>query len=459
MRIEKLHHPKISVDALTTTPGQTWCLYGDNRSGLDDLIEILSGRLSDCSAHLLQLPERLGVLSFRQEQERFEEELRNDDSDFLDHPDPGTLARELINEPERHRQLLRNFAMEECLHLGYRQLSSGQTRKLLLLRELSNGVTGLLLQNPYDGLDSASCRELDRVLQQVVASGIEVLLTVTDRQDIPAWCSHLALCRQGRLVAAGPRAAVLADLHSEPAPATQHHFDQPLAWQAGEKEVEELVFLSDGWAAYGERTIFRGINLTIRTGDHTLITGPNGCGKSTLLAMLTGDNHNCYRNTLRLFGRQRGSGESIWEVKRQLGIVSPALHRDYRVAGSALSVILSGLYDSIGLYRQPSPAEVRTATTWLDWLGLADLARTSFRRLSFAEQRLLLIARALIKGPKLLILDEPTQGLDGSNRAALLTLLEKAAREELTTIIFVSHRQDEHRPFFRHHLHLPANQA
>jgi molybdate transport system ATP-binding protein len=463
MRILNLHHPKIAVAQLETMPGETWCLYGNNRSGLDQLVDILAGKLDDCSAKLLVLPDRFGVLSFRLEQERFEEELRNDDSDFLDHPDPGTLVRELITAPEeeRHRDLLQSFAMDQCLDLGFRQLSSGQTRKLLLLRELSGGATGLLLQNPYDGLDQASCQELNRVLQRVAEAGIEVVLTVGDRRDIPDWCSHLGICRQGRLIAAGPREAVLGEVEGETsAPADSGRLN--LVWKQAEmpgEEGEELVSLTDGWASYGERTIFRGLNLTIHSGDHTLISGPNGCGKSTLLAMITGDNHNCYRNNLRIFGRQRGSGESIWEVKRQLGIVSPALHRDYRVGGSALSVILSGLYDTIGLYRQVPAAEVRNATAWLDWLGLADQAKTPFRRLSFAEQRLLLIARALIKGPKLLILDEPTQGLDGGNRETFLDLLEKAAREKLATIVFVSHRYDEHRPFFRQHLHLAAENS
>ncbi|EKD35766.1 MAG: hypothetical protein ACD_75C01787G0002 [uncultured bacterium] len=139
-----------------------------------------------------------------------------------------------------------------------------------------------------------------------------------------------------------------------------------------------------------------------------------------------------------------------------MGIVSPALHRDHRIPGSGLQVVLSGLFDSIGLHQKVSPAEIKTARLWLAWIDLLDKADTPFRRLSFAEQRQVLITRALIKRPKLLILDEPTQGLDDVNRNTLLDLLEKAAAEHLTTMLFVSHRKDEQRTFFHQRIALDS---
>jgi molybdate transport system ATP-binding protein len=172
--------------------------------------------------------------------------------------------------------------------------------------------------------------------------------------------------------------------------------------------------------------------------------------------MITGDNPKCYANDLRIFGIQRGSGESIWELKRDMGIVSPDLHRNYRAPGTTRQVVLSGLFDSIGLYRRPTGIQERRAMQWLEWIGLAGRAGQPFRRLSFAEQRLVLIARALIKLPRLLILDEPTQGLDNHNRAGLLDFLEQIAANRISTVLYVSHRQDEYRPFFRRHIRLGA---
>ncbi len=458
MHIKNFHHDGLSIAEFTTQPGESWCVYGKNRSGIDFLVDLLSGRLDNFSADILLLPEHPGLLSFQVQQEIFEEELRNNDTDILGKIDPGTLVREFIPDRVANLPLLETFGLDHCLEVGYRQLSSGQSRKLVLLRELTGGATTLVLQNPYDGLDEQSCLDLNQALGRLPDQGIELILTVSTKSDIPAWCTHLAVISSGHLSHAGPRERILPLLSGNPGTAElgpQTPAPLSLTRMAAESK-EELVFLRDGFAAYGDKRLFSGLDLIIRTGDHTLVTGPNGCGKSTLLDIITGDNSRCYTNILRIFGRRRGSGESIWDIKKQMGIVSPALHREHRVPGSALSIILSGLFDSIGLYRKVQAPEIRTGLEWLAWLGLRDRADIPFRRLPFAEQRLVLIARALIKRPKLLILDEATQGLDDAHRQALLDLLEKIADQRLSTILFVSHRKDEHRTFFSRHVRLDA---
>src|SRR5690606_8949614 len=180
----------------------------------------------------------------------------------------------------------------------------------------------------------------------------------------------------------------------------------------------------------------------------------NGSGKSTLLSLITGDHSQCYGNDLQVMGYQRGGGESIWEVKRRLGLVSPALHRDHRVAGSALHIVLSGFFDRIGLYDDPSAAQVAHAKQWLALVGLGEKSGTPFKQLSYGEQRLVLIARALAKQPALLILDEPTQGLDDVNRHRTMYFLEHLSSQQRTTIVMASHRLDERLPLFTRHVHL-----
>ena len=462
MNIKILRHRHLTIEEFSSSRGEAWCFLGGNQSGIDQFVALLSARLTGYSAEVLQLHEHLAILTFQSQQELFEEELRNDDSDFLNAPDPGTLVREFLQGHGNFLPLLEAFRMDHCLDLGYRQLSSGQARKLLLLRELMAGATALLIQNPYDGLDQASCTELNRTFRHLIETDIELLVTVSTVGDIPPWCSHLALFRGGRLDQAGPKERILSLVENPGASSPTRNdnikaiFLDPQLPQAMENRREELVHLRNGFAGYGDKVLFTGLDLTIHTGDHTLITGPNGCGKSTLLDMITGDNSKCYANSLRVFGQRRGTGESIWEIKKRMGIVSPALHRDHRIPGSALQVVLSGLFDSIGLYRKVAPPAVRTARLWLAWIEMADKAETSFRRLTFAEQRQVLIARALIKRPRLLILDEPTQGLDDVNRNRFLDLLEKAAAENLATMLFVSHRQDEHRPFFSRQIKLDS---
>ncbi len=458
MRIINFCHRDLHITELTTAPGQTWCIFGENNSGIDRLIELFAGDLKDFSADKADLPDHPAILSFKSQQEIYEEELRNDDSDFLNRFDPGTLVCEFLPEYRTILPLLKALAMDKCLQLGYRQLSSGQSRKLLFLQKLCSGATTLIIQNPYDGLDQRSCRELDQALRQVAGADIELIVMVSSRSDIPDWCSHLAFISSGRLEMTGPREQLQGGLEAlqidrSPSPA-------PLFAAVRDKKTaamdSELIFLKNGFAGYGDNTLFGGLDLTIHDGDHTLITGPNGCGKSTLLDIITGDNPKCYANDLRIFGRQRGSGESVWEIKKHMGIVSPALHREHRIAGTALHVVLSGLFDSIGLYTRVTGPEIKLARHWLSWLSLAENGDQPFRHLSFAKQRLILIARGLIKGPKLLILDEPTQGLDDGNRQRLLELLEEIARTKLSTILFVSHRQDEYRPFFKFHIKLDS---
>lgn len=458
MLIKNYVHPELRIDLLSTATGQIWCILGDNRSGIDRLLALLCGDRGGCSADILDLPKFPDFITFQGQQELFELELRNDDSDFLDRVDPGTLVREFLPDYADHLPLLKSFGLDKCLDLGYRQLSSGQSRKLLFLQKLTSGMQTLIIQNPYDGLDEQSCRELDSALHHMSRKELELILFINSLNDIPPWCSHLALIRSGRLEIAGPRALVtehLADSKRRAVPVNPPAIELPQACTTIHREKkEELVHLRKGFAAYGSYTLFQGLELKISTGDHTLITGPNGCGKSTLLDIITGDNPDCYANALRIFGRRRGSGESIWDIKKQMGIVSPALHRNHRLVGTPLHVILSGLHDSIGLYTKVHNPEIKKARQWLEWLSLQDTITQPFRRLTFAEQRLVLIGRALIKRPKLLILDEPTHGLDDTNRSNLLDLLEKIVEQKMATILFVSHRRDEQRQFFTQKIQL-----
>jgi molybdate transport system ATP-binding protein len=172
--------------------------------------------------------------------------------------------------------------------------------------------------------------------------------------------------------------------------------------------------------------------------------------------VITGDHPACYTCDLTLFGIRRGTGESIWDIKQHMGIVSPDLHRNFRVPGSVLACILSGLFDSIGLYQPVTETQEKKAMAWLSRLNMQSRASVPFRDLSYADQRLVLIARALIKGPELLILDEPTQGLDAPNRMAVLDFLAEVAKDGLGTILYVSHREDEGRSFFVQRIRMTA---
>ena len=465
MKIINARSKNLSIERFTATTQEAWCLMGNNRSGIEDLFTLLEGKNLRTSAECMELPKNLGIVSFSRQQELFEQELKKDDTDFLDKLDPGTPAGSFLKDVPGHADLIQALEMTDSLDKGYRQLSTGQSRKLMLLAQITRGVSWLAIQAPYEGLDTQSCAELNRTLALLHGQGIGILITVNNRADIPDFCTHLGVVADGRLGLQGPRAEILATLAKLKNPgdpdfkiSVKELIQDPNRGdtrpRGKDAATTELVYLKNGSAGYGGELLFTGLNLKIHTNDHTLVTGPNGCGKSTLLQMITGDHPACYQNDLRIFGTQRGTGESIWELKRDMGIVSPELHRNYFVPGSTLHCILSGFFDSIGLYEKYSPQNEQQALKMLERTGLIHEAHTPFRKLSFPNQRLVLIARALIKVPRLLILDEPTQGLDQLNRRAVLDFLEQVATERMSTILYVSHRQDEFREFFKHRIPL-----
>ena len=216
----------------------------------------------------------------------------------------------------------------------------------------------------------------------------------------------------------------------------------PVKFRVKDLAGEVLVDLKNINITY-DREIFKNFNFKVKKGDHYLITGPNGAGKSTLLSLITGDNPLVYANDVTVFGMKRGSGESIWDIKQYLGFVSSALHLDYRVSASVIKVILSGFFDSIGLYQVPGDEELKVAHEWLQLIGLDNEATKSFKELSFGQQRLILIVRALVKNPPLLILDEPLQGLDAKARAQVKSFISYIMQNSNTAVLFVSHHEED----------------
>jgi molybdate transport system ATP-binding protein len=346
--------------------------------------------------------------------------------------------------------------MAGVLDLGYRLLSSGESRKALLLQALLQNPDLLVLEEPYDSLDRHSRQELARYFEKLLAAGhVQLLFLLNSLAEVSTWHSHVAIMEKGELIATGAREEVLNDPEIRALlafdAATLPPWPETLA---SGPPPETLVRLRDARVQYGDSLIFEHVSLSIAPGQHTLVTGRNGSGKSTLLALITGDHPQCYGNDLTVMNFRRGSGETIWDIKKNIGLVSADLHRNHRVPGSALHIVLSGFFDSIGLYEQPHEAQIRHARQWLALVGLSGETTIPFKQLSYGEQRLVLIARALVKQPALLILDEPTQGLDDVNRYRLMYFLQHLSTQQRTTIVMASHRLDEHLPLFRNHLNM-----
>jgi molybdate transport system ATP-binding protein len=339
-------------------------------------------------------------------------------------------------------------------------------------RELLREPAWILFDEPYEGLDAGTRGVLKEEIERLVdasltkASGPGApastqVLVISDRYDqLPSAATHVLHLEDRRVAFAGSRAEFEAQ--GVPAPlrgiaagerealgqALAETLDDHRLAQAGNAPASpasqrepELVGLRQVTVKYAERKVLDNVSLLIRRGEHTLVRGPNGCGKTTLLNLINGDNPQLYANDVTVCGMKRGSGESIWDVKARLGQVSYALHVEYayRCQVNAIETVLSGFYDSIGLYQAPGFAQIRDAERWLEVVGLLEKRAQPFAQLSYGEQRLLLILRAVIKQPDLLILDEPCHGLDPRHRSEVLTIAEYIGRNSASTLLYVTH--------------------
>jgi len=205
----------------------------------------------------------------------------------------------------------------------------------------------------------------------------------------------------------------------------------------------EVITMRNVCIRYGQRTILDSLNWTVHQGEHWALSGPNGSGKSTLLSLVCADNPQGYACDIKLFGQQRGSGETIWQIKRRIGYVSPEMHRSYHRDLPALRIVASGLKDTVGLYVRPNEQEREQCRWWMRMFGLEGMEERSFLRMSSGEQRLVLLARAFVKNPELLILDEPLHGLDDENRRRVTHIIDTFCQQPQKTLIFVTHYREE----------------
>jgi len=445
--------------------GQHWVVLGANGSGKSALAAALLGEGEEVQGTRQVDIHRTSLVSFDQQKAMLEQELKKDGADILDIIPQATRVRELLLDGADesmdmafYQRLITLFGFEKLLDRGFRALSTGETRKLLLIRALRRRPELIVLDEPFDGLDATTCARLSALLAEL-SGQLSMVLVLNRLDEIPDFATHFAYMEHGELthtVARTDTAAVdslyqllhLKTSELEIPPTDGSQALPPL------DPVKPLVRMSQVAVRYADATIFEGVDWTIRPGQHWQLTGPNGCGKTCLLNLITGDHPQCYANDIMVFGFQRGSGESIWQIKQYIGYVSNTLHLDYRVGATLRNTIISGFYDSIGLYQTPSLRQRQLADQWLALLGLGERAGESFTRLSFGDQRLVLIARAMVKHPPLLILDEPCQGLDDINRQRVLALIERICAAGHTTVLYVNHHANDRIRGIEHHFDL-----
>ncbi|MBS9878419.1 molybdate ABC transporter ATP-binding protein ModF [Vibrio alginolyticus] len=439
------------IDDWKINTQQSWGIFsadGDIGSLLGDLI---CDEMSPNSGEIELNGLSVAQVSLSEQQRLLERELEKDDTDFLDRIDQGSTVYSLILEQSQDtnltEQLVNDLDLSHLRDSGFRVLSTGETRRVMLARALATKPDLVLLDNPFTGLDIAHRAALARYLHSL-SQNVQLLITFSRESDMPEWINSIALFSAGKLDSTMDKSSwdnhpIIGQIKSQSKQQSEEMMSLIRQHQHSTPFNNPIFELKNGTVEYTDKKIFTDLNWRIDKGQHWQVKGPNGCGKSTLLGLIFGDHPQCYSNDIDIFGTKRGTGETIWEIKQHIGMVSSALHLQYRVNCSALEVILSGFYDSIGLYNQPTRKEMDIANEWLDILHMSQYKKTSFKQLEYGQQRLLLIARAIVKQPTLLILDEPYQGLDFLGRRLVKNTLELIARENLSQLLYVSHYQED----------------
>lgn len=488
--------------------GEVWLVIGPNGGGKADFLNALAaaggsagstgitggikitpntdGLFSDIFSDSTEL------VSLERAARLIQEERENDESDYLeggvDHGRSGRLFIAQALDPQLKKGIsaqelpaavkelegdpaIKLCGIEKILDRGLKYMSTGEIRRTLLARALVSGKKLLILSDPFAGLDVQSRTILLDFFDSIAkksgngSSQPHIILGMERWHEIPDAITHVIEFADKKVSFCGARADYEKLLSQRAAGSKASEEKEKQDFQEGFEELtnntEEaegfdklnhpaesddfLVEMHDVNVGWDDHKVLRNLNWSLQRGQHWLVRGPNGSGKTTFLELITGDNMQVFSNDVRIFGKRRGSGETIWDIKKRLGIVSYRLHVEYRMLGgtSLLAVIISGLRDSIGLYGEATDLEIATAKKWLALGGFAGRESENFGNLSYGEQRAILILRSAVKTPEILILDEPCHGLDENYRSKILQLMNLIGKGGTTTMLHVTHDPSE----------------
>lgn len=438
----------------TINEGEQWAVVGPNGSGKTLIADLMQRKFAlkegeivfgydDKGSNLVKSIAFKDIYSLADcRNSYYQQRWHSTETDEV--PTVEELLKEYSGSDDLH-QVLSFFGIEDLLPKRILFLSSGELRKFLIVRSLLNHPRILILDNPFIGLDSPSRDVLVHLLEQMAKlDNVQVVLLLSNPDDIPEMVTHVLPVYNRNPYPVETRAEFLEDteLRTLLFPANSKDISLPVSEK--EASAHDVTFRMEHVSIkYGSRTILKELDWEVRNGEKWALFGPNGAGKSTLLSLIYADNPQSYANTLYLFDRKRGSGESIWDIKKRIGYVSPEMHLFYMENVPVLNIVGSGFFDSIGLYRKCTPEQQTVALDWMRVFGIEELKDRSFLTLSSGEQRLALLARAFVKDPDLIILDEPLHGLDVSNKRKAAQIIEQFCSRPGKTLIYVTHYPHE----------------
>jgi len=437
----------LSDISFTLNDNDFLAIVGPVGSGKTTLAKALSGRLFRTgSVYFKSRTDRVHPAILLVEQQHHFKNRSNMQDFYLqqrfnsaDAGDAYTIREELTQEDEVPLAYWLGFFMLD--HLRDKPLvtlSNGENKRLQLVKSVLRDPDWLILDNPFLGLDVEGREILANCLEKLRENSIQFIL-INSPAVLPTCVNRVIYLENGRAAWDGPVSKYESARKVGQLTFDRSKMDDLITSAIVFEEFQQAVHLRNVTIQYGEKVILSDITWEVKSGDRWALSGPNGAGKSTLLSLITADNPQAYSQDIILFDRKRGTGESIWDIKKRIGYVSPELHVYFREPANVFNVVGSGLFDTLGVYKKISEDQHKRIALWLGVFGISHLADRMFQQISTGEQRMVLLARALVKNPPLLILDEPCQGLDEEQIQRVKEILDYICSNSQTTLIYVSH--------------------
>lgn len=454
LKVKQQGNPVLDGISFDLLPGQHLAITGASGSGKTTLAKTIAGHLfyegtvivkeenSDNAPSVLFVEHRNEFKNLSNQSNFYYQQRYNS----TESEDALTVSQELnasfkkiVPEKEHSDEIalwLRRIGLEHRSHTPLIQLSNGEHKRLQLVKALMLQPDVLILDQPFTGLDVQSRKVVSKLFDEI--SKNTMLIMIPGHDELPSCITHIAELEKGSL-----QQFCTKDQYKKEETKKQSFIlsDKLPFTLENSLEFSSAVFMNNVSVRYDEKIIFEQVNWNVQKGDKWQVKGANGSGKSTLLSLINGDNPQAYSNEIYLFDKRRGSGESIWDIKKKIGYVSPELHWYFDKAISVFEAIASGFFDTMGLYRKLSEEQETLIAKWLAVFNLSEQAFTLLSNLSVSKQRLVMLIRALIKNPPLLILDEPCQGLDEQQTADFIYLIDHFCQSK--TLIYVSHYENE----------------
>lgn len=458
-------------------PNEHWAILGPNGSGKTTFAKSLFGAVPVVRGHVIYnfskedrlnpgtLANEIGYVAPELHRDIIErEDLEDDFREFSGNINEITTVKDIIlnkwveaadedQAAKRLNAIAKKIGIEALLERNIRSLSTGEMNTALIAKALIRRPRLLILDEPFDGLDEPSCNALAKIINDLMGGNMQVILITHRFAEMVPNITHVLLLRDGRIFKSGKKEEIFTaaniDRVYEIDPEPIQNYPQKIgrAISAVENNASPspkiLIEMNNVTVKYNDQRVLDKFNWRVKRGENWAVLGPKGAGKSTVLTLILGDNLQAYANEIYLFGKKRGSGESIWDIKKQIGYISSDLQIRQHKNINAFDVVCSGFFDSNGLYKKCSREELAIAGEWAHFLGVDKLADQKFGRLSHGQRQLTLIARAMVKSPEILILDEPFQGLDIKNRTKILDVFEYIGSQTGTNLIYVPNQDEE----------------